>query len=82
MEKTTSDLSNMTVEDDNASDRKLLIAVDFGTTFSGVAWAQTRRVRRDIYSSDRKLFTDSMYSRTCKQLSFNGRRLPMEVSKE
>lgn len=28
----------------DASDRKLLIAVDFGTTFSGVAWAQTRRV--------------------------------------
>ncbi|KAL9052621.1 MAG: hypothetical protein Q9206_004239 [Seirophora lacunosa] len=27
----------------DASDRKLLIAVDFGTTFSGVAWAQTRR---------------------------------------
>lgn len=26
------------------ADRKLLIAVDFGTTFSGVAWAQTRRV--------------------------------------
>lgn len=48
MEKTTSDLSNMNIEDDNASDRKLLIAVDFGTTFSGVAWAQTRRVRRDI----------------------------------
>ena len=44
MEKTTSDLSSMTVEDDNESDRKLLIAVDFGTTFSGVAWAQTRRV--------------------------------------
>ena len=42
LEKTTSDLSEMTV-DDNESDRKLLIAVDFGTTFSGVAWAQTRR---------------------------------------
>ena len=44
IEKTTSDLSSMTMDDDNESDRKLLIAVDFGTTFSGVAWAQTRRV--------------------------------------
>ena len=31
-------------EDDTTADRKILIAVDFGTTFSGVAWAQTRRV--------------------------------------
>lgn len=44
MDKTTSDLSSMSIEDENESDRKLLIAVDFGTTFSGVAWAQTRRV--------------------------------------
>ena len=36
--------SGMTIEDPTA-DRKILIAVDFGTTFSGVAWAQTRRVR-------------------------------------
>lgn len=35
--------AGMTVEDPTA-DRKILIAVDFGTTFSGVAWAQTRRV--------------------------------------
>lgn len=32
------------IEDDGMADRKILIAVDFGTTFSGVAWAQTRRV--------------------------------------
>lgn len=38
-------LLQVKVEDDDAVDRKLLIAVDFGTTFSGVAWAQTRRVR-------------------------------------
>ena len=44
MEKTTSDLADLKV-DDTSSDRKILIAVDFGTTFSGVAWAQTRRVR-------------------------------------
>ena len=35
--------SGMAIEDPTA-DRKILIAVDFGTTFSGVAWAQTRRV--------------------------------------
>lgn len=44
LEKATTGLSDMKVEDDGTSDRKLLIAVDFGTTFSGVAWAQTRRV--------------------------------------
>ena len=38
-------VSDMKVEDDGTADRKILIAVDFGTTFSGVAWAQTRRVR-------------------------------------
>ena len=37
--------SDMKIEDDGTADRKILIAVDFGTTFSGVAWAQTRRVR-------------------------------------
>ena len=36
--------SGLKVEDDGTADRKILIAVDFGTTFSGVAWAQTRRV--------------------------------------
>lgn len=36
--------SGLTIEDDATADRKILIAVDFGTTFSGVAWAQTRRV--------------------------------------
>ena len=36
--------SDMKIEDDGTADRKILIAVDFGTTFSGVAWAQTRRV--------------------------------------
>lgn len=45
MDKTTSDFASMTVsETTNEADRKLLVAVDFGTTFSGVAWAQTRRV--------------------------------------
>ena len=44
MEKVTSDISGLRVEDESTADRKLLIAIDFGTTFSGVAWAQTRRV--------------------------------------
>lgn len=28
--------------------RKLIVGIDFGTTFSGIAWAETRRV----HSSD------------------------------
>lgn len=43
MEKVSSGVSTLVLED-NEADRKLLIAVDFGTTYSGVAWAQTRRV--------------------------------------
>lgn len=42
MDSATSDMEKMALEE--GADRKLLIAVDFGTTFSGVAWAQTRRV--------------------------------------
>lgn len=26
------------------NERKLCVGIDFGTTFSGVAWAETRRV--------------------------------------
>ena len=36
--------AGLNIDDDATADRKILIAVDFGTTFSGVAWAQTRRV--------------------------------------
>lgn len=43
MEKVTAEVANLAV-DESSADRKLLIAVDFGTTYSGVAWAQTRRV--------------------------------------
>jgi len=32
-------MSNLTV-----NDRKLVVGIDFGTTFSGAAWAETRRV--------------------------------------
>ena len=52
LEKTTSNLADLHI-DDASSDRKILIAVDFGTTFSGVAWAQTRRVRETSRASDR-----------------------------
>ena len=51
-------VSDMKIEDDGTADRKILIAVDFGTTFSGVAWAQTRRVwdhasyRSDFVNAD------------------------------
>lgn len=45
MEKNSSSTLDLLPEDSGA-DRKLLVAVDFGTTFSGVAWAQTRRVGR------------------------------------
>ena len=42
MEKAINDINDLKIDEN--SDRKILIAVDFGTTFSGVAWAQTRRV--------------------------------------
>lgn len=42
MEKVASATPDLSAEDGGA-DRKLLVAVDFGTTYSGVAWAQTRR---------------------------------------
>jgi molecular chaperone DnaK (HSP70) len=32
-------MNNLTI-----NDRKLVVGIDFGTTFSGVAWAETRRV--------------------------------------
>ncbi|KAI9836586.1 MAG: hypothetical protein M1819_001218 [Sarea resinae] len=32
-----------TATKDAAVDRKILVAVDFGTTFSGIAWAQTKK---------------------------------------
>ena len=45
MDSATTDMEKMSLDGGaTAADRKLLIAVDFGTTFSGVAWAQTRRV--------------------------------------
>jgi molecular chaperone DnaK (HSP70) len=28
----------------NSNQRKLIVGIDFGTTYTGVAWAETRRV--------------------------------------
>lgn len=47
--------SGLKIEDDGTADRKILIAVDFGTTFSGIAWAQTRRVW--IFSTSAVMFS-------------------------
>jgi molecular chaperone DnaK (HSP70) len=30
------------------NDRKIVVGIDFGTTFSGVAWAETRRVGASV----------------------------------
>lgn len=52
MEKYSAALSDLNLDEpDDSSDRKLLIAVDFGTTYSGVAWAQTRRVRQALMTN-------------------------------
>jgi hypothetical protein len=63
----------------SGADRKLLIAVDFGTTYSGVAWAQTTRVGVqgwEQFWTAMKLFW-LPFSRMCKASSFNGHiRLP------
>lgn len=38
-------LSRNTVEsEEGGPDRRILMAVDFGTTYSGLAWSQTRKV--------------------------------------
>lgn len=34
-------LEGLTIGD---NDRKIVVGIDFGTTFSGVAWAESRRV--------------------------------------
>ena len=62
--------SGLAIEDPTA-DRKILIAVDFGTTFSGVAWAQTRRVCTPLTASNQH-DADSMYSLMCSLSSFSG----------
>ena len=36
----------MGFEDLKISDRKIIVGIDFGTTYSGVAWAETQRPDR------------------------------------
>ena len=71
--------SSMTIEDPTA-DRKILIAVDFGTTFSGVAWAQTRRVRIS-FSLPAVTTMLILYSLMCSLSSFSGLIRHLEASK-
>ena len=72
MEKTTADMSNLQIDStDDSSDRKLLIAVDFGTTYSGVAWAQTRRVGQAL-ATNKRTAIDIIYSPMFKPSSYNG----------
>ena len=70
MEKATSGLAELKLTEDPGADRKILIAVDFGTTFSGVAWAQTRRVRPVLIAAYPRVLTCN--SLMYKQLSFSG----------
>ena len=43
MTSVTEKFASVSIGSGEQIDRKILIAVDFGTTFSGLAWAQTRR---------------------------------------
>ena len=37
------EFANLSISDDGVA-RKVVVACDFGTTFSGLAWAQTSKV--------------------------------------
>jgi molecular chaperone DnaK (HSP70) len=37
-------LKTLAHADEEGKSRRILIAIDFGTTYSGIAWAQTARV--------------------------------------
>lgn len=56
--------------DDGGADRKILMAVDFGTTFSGLAWSQTRKVGTRIFLLSMELI--SIRSRRSRRLSYAG----------
>lgn len=57
-------------DDESGVDRKILMAVDFGTTFSGLAWSQTRRVSTNISLLSTELI--SICSRKSKRLLYAG----------
>ena len=47
--KLASDMAHTELlQDPLDSERKILIAIDFGTAFTGVAWAQTARVSASV----------------------------------
>jgi molecular chaperone DnaK (HSP70) len=50
-------MSNLTI-----TDRKLVVGIDFGTTFSGAAWAETRRVSELREKSTRRNFNTKVDS--------------------
>ena len=60
---------HVTSEDGGAA-RKVLMAVDFGTTFSGLAWSQTSKVGTRIYLLSTELI--SIRSRRSRRLSYAG----------
>ena len=70
--------SNIKIEDDGTADRKILIALAFGTTFSGVAWAQTRRVRISACHGKALVHADILTRPMCSLSSFNGQTRPLE----
>lgn len=56
--------------DDDGTDRKILMAVDFGTTYSGLAWSQTRKVSTIYVLLTTKLMC--LLSRKSRRLSYVG----------
>ncbi len=57
IDKAASDLAEIKFSEDSGADRKILIAVEFGTTFSGVVWAQTRRIHQFTFQSNPVILT-------------------------
>jgi molecular chaperone DnaK (HSP70) len=49
MSSLQSSFGNLTV-----NERKIIVGIDFGTTFSGLAWAERKRVRREIAKNEIK----------------------------
>lgn len=41
------------------SDRRIIVSIDFGTTYSGVAWADTTRVGFEKVDSSKDALADS-----------------------
>jgi hypothetical protein len=52
------DLESLSVGD---NDRKIVVGIDFGTTFSGVAWAETRRVSPELFRGEDLVVTALTY---------------------